>query len=324
MTTEIRAIHTVESPTGAPGAVSIIRIISDDISSVCERIGIRAPDIGAVTLTRVLELDDALVARMDDRHLLITPHGGIALTRAISEALESLGIARSDPSDPLDRYPEARDIHEARMLDALARCASPIGVDLLLAQPERWRAIEHDPDPDLADGAVLSRLIDPPLVVAIGSANIGKSSLVNALAGDEVSIAFDHPGTTRDHVGVTLDLAGLVVRWVDAPGLDERGPDTPEMRAMRPVLAKCDLAVHALDHDDPGDPLDPTILGWIPGSTPILRIALRTDLGAPRADADASCSVKQGTGLDDVARSVRDTLVPPGAIADQRAWRFWR
>jgi tRNA modification GTPase len=324
MTTEIRAIHSIESPAGAPGAVSIIRILSDDMDAVCARIGIRAPKVGSITLTRVLDLDDALVARMDVRHLLITPHGGIALTRAISEAIASLGVARSDPSDPLDRYPEARDIHEARMLDALARCASPIGVDLLLDQPERWRAIEHDPDPDLADGAVLSRLIDPPLVVALGSANIGKSSLVNALAGDEVSIVFDHPGTTRDHVGVTLDLAGLVVRWVDAPGFDERGPNTPEMHALRPVLEQADLIVHAIDHDDPGSPLHQDLGSWIPTRIPIVRIALRTDLGAPRAPVDASCSVKRGEGLGSVARAIRESLVPTSVIGDQRAWRFWR
>lgn len=324
MTTDPGAIHTIESPLGAPGAVSIIRILSDDIEGACERIGIRAPAPGAMSLKRVLDLDDALVARQSERHLLITPHGGIALTRALSGALTDRGIPRCEPSDPLDRYPESRDIHEARMLDALAHCASPIGVDVLLAQPDRWRAIGDDPEPDLADASILSRLITPPIVVALGSANIGKSSLVNALAGDDVSIVFDQPGTTRDHVGVTLDLAGLVVRWVDAPGIDERGADTPELRSLRPVLEQAELIVHAIDHDDPGSALHEDLQAWIPTGTPIVRIALRTDLSRPRAAVAASCSVKLGEGLESVTRAVRESLVPASVVEDQRAWRFWR
>lgn len=321
MTTELKAIHTIESPTSAPGAVSIIRIISDDINAVCDRLGFRAPDVGAMSLTRILNLDDALIARMNNQHLLITPHGGIALTRAISEAIEAHGITRSEPTDPLDRYPEARDIHEARMLDALAQGASPIGVDVLLAQPARWRGAEDAHD--LADGRILSRLLHPPIVVALGSANIGKSSLVNALAGDDISLVFDEPGTTRDHVGVTLDLQGLVVRWVDAPGLDERGADTPEFVALRPVLQAADLIIHAIDHNDPSGDLDPALRAMIPDPTPILRIALRTDLGTPSAAVDAQCSVRAAEGLDTIAQAVRESLVPDSVLNDPKPWRFW-
>ncbi|QKK10189.1 MAG: GTP-binding protein [Planctomycetota bacterium] len=114
------------------------------------------------------------------------------------------------------------------MLETLSRAVSPRAVDLLLDQPARWAA-QGLPAPPLDTPStspelsrVLDRLVVPPLVVAIGPSNVGKSTLLNRLAGRPVAVTADEPGTTRDHVGSLVDLDGLIVRYVDTPGLQAR------------------------------------------------------------------------------------------------------
>src|SRR4030095_15966005 len=56
-------------------------------------------------------------------------------------------------------------------------------------------------------------------VVRAGQPNVGKSSLLNALAGAELAIVTDIPGTTRDKVGETIQIEGVPVHVVDTAGL---------------------------------------------------------------------------------------------------------
>src|SRR6185295_9623266 len=116
---------------------------------------------------------------------------------------------------------------------------------------------------------------DPPTVVAIGPPNIGKSTLLNALAGRSVAIVADEPGTTRDHVGVRLDLAGLVVNYIDTPGLDPRGAHEAIQREAqdlaRDAARAADLVLLC------SDPANAAPTGVPARDT--LRLGLRADLG---------------------------------------------
>lgn len=80
-------------------------------------------------------------------------------------------------------------------------------------------------------------------VVLVGAPNVGKSTLLNALAGREAAITSDVPGTTRDAVEVRMDLGGLLVTFVDLAGLRETtdaveamGIDRARRRAERADL----------------------------------------------------------------------------------------
>ena len=245
--------------------------------------------------------------------------------RGLAAALGRVGIEEASEPDPRAVYPEARSEVEARMLAALARAASPLAVDVLLDQTRRW---EEEGAQTGRPCRLLMRLIDPPLVVAIGPPNVGKSSLVNALAGRRVAIVADEPGTTRDHVGVMIDMAGLVVRYVDTPGVavgcwplavgqkeGQSGIDAEAARLAGEVASKADLALVCGD----------VTAGPVPGPAGIdsLVIATRADLGAPGFRHDAAVSALKGTGLAELAGLIRERLVPAAVLADLRPWRFW-
>ena len=64
-------------------------------------------------------------------------------------------------------------------------------------------------------------------VAIVGRPNAGKSSLLNALLGDDRAIVSDIPGTTRDTIEETLTLDGITFRFIDTAGL-RRSDDTVE------------------------------------------------------------------------------------------------
>lgn len=315
------SLHWIETSHNAVGAVSVLRVSLPDPDRDFDLLKIRPLDVGQIRLVSLFDLDDVLIARFDEESLLLMPHGGIGMTRAISKALSDAGIGLGPESPPMHVYPEAEDIHEARMLKSLAQMQSPLGVDLLMEQPTRWRAQKKGQD--FADAGVLRRLIEPALVVAMGNANIGKSSLVNALAGSSVAMVSDHAGTTRDHVGVMLDVAGLAVRWVDTPGVDADVEVGDELELVSPIIERADLVVHAIDSRDGVEVLDPRLLSLIPTETPIIRVGVRSDLGTGAVPMDCRCSSKTGAGIAELAALVRERLVPEEAINDPRPWRFW-
>jgi tRNA modification GTPase len=102
------------------------------------------------------------------------------------------------------------------------------------------RAIDYDDEDETLDPALLRScreladelsawlrrpriepLKDGVRVVVAGPPNAGKSSLINAIAGEERVIVTDVPGTTRDHIEVPLSLGGVPIRLTDTAGLRE-------------------------------------------------------------------------------------------------------
>ena len=62
-----------------------------------------------------------------------------------------------------------------------------------------------------------------PKVAIVGRPNVGKSTLVNALLGEERVIAFDQPGTTRDSITLDLEKDGKHYQIIDTAGVRKRG-----------------------------------------------------------------------------------------------------
>ncbi len=89
-------------------------------------------------------------------------------------------------------------------------------------------------------------------VAIVGRPNVGKSTLVNALLGEERLIAFDEPGTTRDAIEVDFESGGQAFRLIDTAGLRRRGKvfETIEKFSVVKTLQaieQCHVAVLLLD-----------------------------------------------------------------------------
>jgi hypothetical protein len=310
----------IQSPTTASGAIAIIQIAGScaEVEDALEMLHLPLLRPGQVRLADLLSIDRGVVARWSDQSIHLFPHGGSAVVRAIARALREAGLKEGVEEDDYGAaFPEAVSTLEADVLHALARTASPLAIDLLLEQPRRWR--DHAlPDPAEPRHRLLNRLIDPPLVVAIGPSNVGKSSLLNALAGRGISLVADEPGTTRDHVGALIDMAGLVVRYVDTPGVrpDAVETETEAVELAAAVARSAELIISCGDIRHPPLPSPPGV--------PTLTVALRCDLGIPDFPHEAAISVVEARGLAEVVALVRERLVPDSAYNDPRPWYFRR
>jgi tRNA modification GTPase len=299
-----------------PGPVAIIQLAGDVVPVLRAVTGVEAWPVERLRLVDLAGIDEGLACRVDEQVAQLMPHGGPRVVQTLLAHLEEIGVRLEQPArlDPGLLYPEAGGPVEAMALAALARAASPMAIDLLLDQPRRWRTGDPVSPDDRARSTRLDRLLEPPRVVLAGPTNVGKSTLSNALLGRSMSITLDRPGTTRDYTAGRIDLAGLVVTWHDTPGL--RPTDDPiEARAIalsRSLIDRADLLVAMTDagHEWPDLPRSPD-----------LRVAGRCDLGR-RADADLSVSATTGEGLPELARAVRDSLVPPDDLAHPGRWIF--
>jgi len=323
---------------GGNAAIAIVEV-RGDVSQLLANIGVADVAPPLVRLRTIPDVDRLVIARSSHDAAWIFPHAGPVVLRRLLAALQRAGaelVQSTSASVKNFTHGPTRD----HLVAALARAPSPLAIDLLLDQQRRWANAPVKPVSPAVSHA-LKRLIDPPLVVALGPPNIGKSSLLNALAGRVVAIVADEPGTTRDHVGALIDFAGLVVRYVDAPGIASaplQAPDEPDAGPDAAIQAEAqqialtaaagaDLLLICGDQSTGYSVSGPASLS---ASVPRLRVALRTDLGLHDGTHDVAVSVRehddtQGAsgGLALFVARVKETLVPPAAMADTGAWAYW-
>ncbi|MDE2238884.1 MAG: tRNA uridine-5-carboxymethylaminomethyl(34) synthesis GTPase MnmE [Rhodospirillales bacterium] len=125
--------------------------------------------------------------------------------------------------------------------------------------------------------------------VILGPPNAGKSTLLNALAGEDVAIVSDIPGTTRDAVGVRVDLGGVPVHLTDTAGVRET-EDVIEAEGVRRAKAKAARADFVILVAAPGEDFVAP-----PAGAPVLRVCTKADI---EANSAAFCvSAKTGQGM---------------------------
>lgn len=163
----------------------------------------------------------------------------------------------------------------------------------------------------------------------LGRRNVGKSTLMNALVGQDVSIVSNLPGTTTDPVEKTLEMAPLgPVVFVDTAGIDDEGAvGALRVDKTRQVLGRVDLAVVVAGPDGIGTHEHELIAALREHRTPFLVAFSKADLAAPSAVTLAklkaqnipavSVSAASGQGLTRL-REELFMLAPEGAVEEAR------
>ncbi|MDP1682328.1 MAG: tRNA uridine-5-carboxymethylaminomethyl(34) synthesis GTPase MnmE [Burkholderiales bacterium] len=142
-------------------------------------------------------------------------------------------------------------------------------------------------------------------VVLIGQPNVGKSSLLNRLAGEEVAIVTPVAGTTRDTVREEIQIEGIPLHIIDTAGLRETQDEVEKIGIARTWAAveKAQLALVIIDAARGQAVEDEAILRKLPNGLPVLRVYNKIDLvGEPphvARDGEAVyLSAKTGAGLE--------------------------
>jgi tRNA modification GTPase len=139
---------------------------------------------------------------------------------------------------------------------------------------------------EAAQGAVLREGLT---VVLVGRPNVGKSSLLNRLAGEDVAIVTSVAGTTRDHVRATIVLEGVPIHLIDTAGLRESKEEVERIGMARTweAIAKAGAAMLITDATQSEREEESRILLRIPPGLPIARVTNKIDLAglAPGRDA---------------------------------------
>ena len=136
-----------------------------------------------------------------------------------------------------------------------------------------------------AQGALLRDGLD---VVLAGQPNVGKSSLLNALAGSDVAIVTAIAGTTRDKVTETIQIEGIPLNIIDTAGIREAADAGDEVERIGiertwGAVRDADVILHMLDASRGPTRADERIVERFPPGVPVVRLWNKIDLSGHRA-----------------------------------------
>ena len=148
-------------------------------------------------------------------------------------------------------------------------------------------------------------------VVIAGQPNVGKSSLLNALAGAELAIVTPIPGTTRDRIAQTLQIDGVPLHVVDTAGLRNAGDGQGSVDEVEQLgigrswqaIAQADAVLFLHDLGRRGeaayDAAERAIAAQLPADVPVLDVFNKADLpGSSAPSGSLALSARTGQGLD--------------------------
>jgi len=249
-----------------------------------------AAEMARQTRQAVVEAD-GVIFLVDGREGL-TPHDlqiGVELRRTAQNVLVAV-----NKTEGMRREIVAAEFHELGLGTPLAVSASHgdgisdlvdealaafdavvVAGDTTQSHPDGTEfAHEADVDADFeADGAAEDEAEEPPIVhtvrvAVVGRPNVGKSTLINTLLGEERLIAFDQPGTTRDAVAIDFERGGRPYTLVDTAGLRRRGRVDDMVEKFSAVktlqaIEDANVCILLLDATDPVSDQDSVIAGHV-------------------------------------------------------------
>jgi tRNA modification GTPase len=143
-------------------------------------------------------------------------------------------------------------------------------------------------------------------VVLVGQPNVGKSSLMNRLAGDDVAIVTEVPGTTRDTIQQLIQIEGIPLHIIDTAGLRETTDIVEKSGIARThaAIRKADLVLLLIDSRYGLTDADQQVLQSLPAGLPLLTVSNKIDLVSESARIEEESgkpmvylSARTGAGL---------------------------
>ena len=144
-------------------------------------------------------------------------------------------------------------------------------------------------------------------VVLVGQPNVGKSSLINQLAGEEVAIVTSIAGTTRDTIKSAIQINGVPLHVIDTAGLRDTDDEVEQHGIARTwrALENANIALLLVDAAHGITEAEKTILNRLPAVLPKIWVHNKIDLNAdtPKIEMQADeahihLSAKTGLGMD--------------------------
>ncbi|MGB2833477.1 MAG: ribosome biogenesis GTPase Der [Methylotenera sp.] len=171
----------------------------------------------AMAVQTLLAIDeaDAIIFLVDGRQGATPQDMEIANRLRRSQCPVLLAVNKTEG---MNKAVVSAEFHELGLGDPLSiSSAHGEGVkDIIDLALESFHPTEDEPELDKTGDRV-------PKVAIVGRPNVGKSTLVNALLGEERVIAFDEPGTTRDSISIDLEKNGKHYTLIDTAGVRKRG-----------------------------------------------------------------------------------------------------
>jgi tRNA modification GTPase len=298
-------------------------LVLERIVALCLREGCRPARPGEFTLRAFLN------GRLD----LSQAEAVVDVVRARTNAALALATAQlagwlSDRVEPIRSDLVGALAHMEAMVDFVEDDIPP---EIDAAELDRLSRASQEIE-SLLDGVEQGIVLREGATLAIvGSPNVGKSSIMNALLGLDRSIVTPIAGTTRDTIEETLEVRGIPFRTVDTAGITETA-DVVErigVERSRRALAAADIVLLVLDRSRPFGPGDRLVLDGVAaareeaeetGRSPRLIVALnKADLPAVLDPAPAlvdacpvavveSCAIRVG-GMDDLRRALEEAAL---------------
>ena len=345
---ETPATHVVELTPPGRGAVAVVLVTGREAQNALDRCfhtvsgrPLSEAPPGRITLGRwnAPDGEEVVACRRSADQFEIHCHGGVAAVGAVVGRLLEQGCQRMSWQEWLRQT--SRDPIQVAARIALAEATTTRTAAILLDQYHGalrtaiqqlaacvaagdWAQAVATLDAVAAHRDVGLHLTSPWRVVLAGPTNVGKSSLINALAGFERAIVSYQPGTTRDVVTTITAIDGWPVELADTAGLRETGDalESAGIELATARVAKADLVVVVYDASETSaqrtghDVFVESLISCLLPTVRRLRVINKIDL-IPNSDRSRFApsgrilaSALTGEGIADLVTAIGRELVP--------------
>ena len=145
----------------------------------------------------------------------------------------------------------------------------------------------------------------------VGETNVGKSSLLNALAGRERAIVTEIAGTTRDSIEESVEWRSVTLRFIDTAGIRESADPVESLgiRRSRDIASSSDIVLLVSDGSRPNNAKKSELLKNVDEKTPVIEVVNKSDIMPKKKSSGFLISAKTGENVDALKDKIVETVL---------------